>query len=612
MANDDATVELAAEWALWGKQGAETTYRILACSAGDLTAWDFSEAVVRYATGMSDRLPQYTVFWVPGSTGDPEFVGIAIHEHASYSQHDARSHYDTSGREIVYTRLYCVRYADLAEHRVTVTELRDAVGRLPSPDDTAPVTLRVAARPSGWPAAPEPADGAAPELAELVAALLLTTRPVCVVAPDMVPAPERVEFIDEVLSLLPYGLRATLSAATWVSPTAQGLKFRLFFASTRRDDDEQTHHVMWERRTAPQSLEPGSETASQYLDWLRNAGTRAKLILGQETAPLRFTRADVRRLVADLPRDLAVTDTLEDLAASLHEGDAPAATAEVRRLGRRRADRVSHVDREHYRNHILRLGLLGSHEGLAPSVTTAMYRALLRLAFEPPFSYADYCTIEDGIGEPPRGKLRSVLLGLRFTTFVPWLLVAKAEPRCSDGELITALAEQGIPAGIPLSDLLGGLADIRPAHRADVYDFAVLYLRTLAENAKAELTRRGYLADILEVVFPDQPTAQQTRLEDMLRSVHGGQFSRGHIRDLFREPDLRPTAAFEEAVARLASSSKAGRLIAEQANEARARRAANGEDRTENEAKPQERHLSALWPVLRHLAAALDGRRGLR
>ncbi|MGH3262805.1 MAG: hypothetical protein ACRDNS_12485, partial [Trebonia sp.] len=334
MANDDAAVELAAEWALWGKQSAETTYRVLACSAGDLTAWDFTETVMRYAAGMSDRLPQYTVFWVPGSTGDTEFVGIAIHEHASYSQHDARTHYDASGREIVYTRLYCVRYADLAEHRVTVTELRDAVERLQSPDDTAPVTLRVAARSSRWPAGPGSAVAAAPQLAELVAALLLTTRPVCVVAPDVVPAPERVAFIDEVLSLLPYGLRASLSAATWVSPTAQGLKFRLFFASTRRDDGERTHHVMWDRRTLPQSLEPGSETADQYLDWLRRAGPRAKHLLSDDTAPLRFSNPDVRRLVASLPKNLTVIDTLEDLAASINEGDAPAATAEVRRLSR--------------------------------------------------------------------------------------------------------------------------------------------------------------------------------------------------------------------------------------------------------------------------------------
>ena len=297
--NSGQAIELTAQWALWGADAADSTYRVLASSAGDLTAWDFEDIVGRYAVGTPDRLPQYTVFWVPDGKGSPCFVGITFHEYASFASRDDRSRYDAADREITYSRLFCVRYADLAEHGVTLTDLLSAAERQLLPTDKGgPVTLRITQEPVLW-SPPRPA-AVPPDLAEVVAALLLTSRPICVLGADEMPAVDRLTFVDRVLSLLPYGLRATMSAATWASPTARDLKLRLFFASARRDDSTGTHHVQWGQRGWGTETPPDSDVVRQYLAWLRNAGARATQLLEEETAPTRFSEADLHPLFSRL------------------------------------------------------------------------------------------------------------------------------------------------------------------------------------------------------------------------------------------------------------------------------------------------------------------------
>ena len=587
---------LTAEWALWGKEGNESDYRVLACSAGTLTPFDFAYFVRRYAPGTADRLPQYTVGWIPAEDGAPEFVVVAIHEHAPYrpARPGSRSRYDALGHEIVFIRLFCGRYADLAEHGVSYAELLNAVqhhelppqtvqeGEPGPPAATAPVSIHIPAEP------PRPVASPPEGLAEAVAMLLLTTAQVCVLGADEVPAADRLAFIDHVLSLLPYGLRATLSASTWASSTAQDLKLRLFFASALRDDGSRTRHVRWGQPDPTGFPEPDNEAARLYLGWLRRTGPRAKSVLAGQTAPRRFVDADIRPMVAALPRDLTVADTLEDLAASLTEGDRPAVGAEVRRLGHYLTSPLDPADRDRYRRQVVKQGLLKDHRRLDRSTRASVYRVLLSLAFETPLSYASYCEIEDAIGGPPRGPLRSVLLKLEFATFLPWLLAAKAGPEFTDEALMGALAEQGMSAVAVLTALQRNAENIRPAHQVVLYDFGVQYLRAHAEDARTELVRRGYLAETLEVVFPGDGQAQRARLQDTLRFVHGGPLTRGQIRELFADPKLCPTAAFEDAVTRLASSPKVGPFVAEQAAYARLRYAGDGEE-------PQAARGSRRW-----------------
>ena len=575
---------LTAEWALWGKQETDRTYRILACSAGDLNAADFEAAVRRYSSGMPDTLPQYLVFWVPGADGGPEYVGIAVHEHAAYSRRDPRSRFDASGREIVFTRLFCVRYADLAEHGVTFTELVAAAAehQLPPEDEIGPVTLLVGLGQSEQPdepAQPPLAPGGRRDLAATVAALLLTSSPVCILGAGGVTPEQRLAFIDQVLSLLPYGLRSTLSASTWASSTARDLKLRLYFATARPGSQARAHHVRWDQRDAAGLPAPESLAARTYLGWLRQTGSRARFLLIGQTAPLRFIPVDIETMVASLPDDLTVTDTLEDLAASLAEGDTGAVTAELIRLERHAGSPVSAADRDTLRHQVIRRGLLGNHPELKPSVKERLYRTVLPLAFPLPLTYGGYCEIEDMTGGPPSGTLRSVLMGLRFASFVPWLLVAKAEPRFSDGELMTALAKEGQPAAGLIEHFERDLELIRPRHRAAVYDFALQHLRDHGDDPRAYLTRRGYLTSTLAAAFPDDEEAQRVRLEDTLLFVYGPELSRGQIRELLGAPGLNITPALESALARLASLAKADRnkaerFVAEQADDVRARQAA--------------------------------------
>lgn len=78
------------------------------------------------------------------------------------------------------------------------------------------------------------ADAPADCLAMRVAAMLLTTKPVCILGADRLDVDARLKFLDSVASLLPYGLRSRLSASTWASGTFKGHKLRLFVASAER------------------------------------------------------------------------------------------------------------------------------------------------------------------------------------------------------------------------------------------------------------------------------------------------------------------------------------------------------------------------------------------
>jgi hypothetical protein len=307
--------QLTAQWALWGRRSADTASRVLASSDGTLKPRDFREVVERYASGAHNGLPQYTLFWIPGSessSGESStvqssraqsngaFVGLAIHEHARYARSDVRDRYDAAGREIVYTRLFCLRYQDVAEQRATFTGLLSAAEsqQLPPPDPAGPVTLRLD---PDWqvPAA----LGAAGELAATVAVLLLTTRPVCVLGADDVPALDRLAFIDEVLACLPYGVRASLSAATWASPTAHNLRLRLFFAGAERADGGVTTHVTWGQSARPDLSAAEHEPLRHYADWLERSGAEAAVRLGNQTDPVRFNADELRQAVASLPAD---------------------------------------------------------------------------------------------------------------------------------------------------------------------------------------------------------------------------------------------------------------------------------------------------------------------
>ena len=223
---------IAAQWALWGKEAYETGAHVLRCSTGPLRTKDFAEIITRYSPGDLDVLPQYTFSWIPDANREPEYVALGIHEFAptDSARADGRSQRDAAGRAIVFVRLFCVRYADLAKVSVGYQDLIQAAEQVQLPrSGSSGVPLVLSAKP-----APIFGRGAPRRLAERVAVLLLTGHAVCVVGAGDVSAAERLRFIDTAMAWLPYGLRATMSAGTWADSASQDLKLRLFFAGVPR------------------------------------------------------------------------------------------------------------------------------------------------------------------------------------------------------------------------------------------------------------------------------------------------------------------------------------------------------------------------------------------
>jgi hypothetical protein len=558
-----AAPAVMAEWALWGKERDESAYRVLRCSAGTFGLDDFHGIISRYASGNKEMLPQYTVCWIPAGAADQGYLAVGIHELADADPRLSGGRPRTAGgREIEYVRLFCVRYAELAERGVRYTDLVEAVRGYQLQADgqpqPIPVTLPETAKPSSLPPFLQ--------LAENVATLLLTTRPVCILGAEDADAEDRLHFIDLVMSLLPYGLRTTLSASTWASSTAKDLKLRLFFANAMRDDEGWTHHVTWGLPGELVFAATDDRAPLLYLNWLRASASRAEAELAGDIRPVRFSPADIRQMIATLPKDKSVEDTLGELANLLRHGDQAAVPAVVRRLRRYTTSQPDPAEREAYLQIIAKLGLLRSHPGIHPRTQASIYRVLLTLAFETLLSYRSYCRIEDAAGGPPRGALRTEMLKqLEFATYVPWLLTARAEPAFTDEQLMEGLAEQGISASTPLYELQRSAGNLRPEHRPVIYDFAMRYLITHAGDPRAELKRRGYHANTLEDVFPHDRQARRTRLEETLKLVFGEPpLRKGQIKELFESPATRPTKALEAAVKSL-SPAKAAPFIDEQA-----------------------------------------------
>jgi hypothetical protein len=544
---------VVAEWALWGKAPQDPEYSVLRCSKGAFGRGDFHGIITRYASGAKGELPQYTVCWIPEGNGRERYLAVAIHELADPDPRLSGGRVRASrGREIEYIRLFCVRYDEMAKHRASYADLVESVMEYQLPvglTDPMTVDLLESESPSF--------SGEIRALAGNVATLLLTTRPVCILGADRVAPQDRLHFIDAVMSLLPYGLHATLSASTWASATAQDLKLRMFFTNAERG--EGTEPATWGRPVRFDLSEPDRMTMRHYANWLEHGGSDAAEELADQTDPIRFDPDEIRHLVAELPKSRPTKDVLEELADAARHGRLPVVQSSVKRLRRRRVSPPSPEAREEYRQAIRRLDLFKEHPKLHHATRASVYRVLLDLAFAPQITYRDYCVIEDCAGGRPSEALARTMLnsGLTFTP-LPWVLTGRSVGQLTDLQLMTHLQEQGNRAAEPITVLSRSLDTVRPPHRPALYDFSVKYLRAYDAEPKAELTRRGYFADMLATIFLHDQQAQRIRLEDSLRFVYGRLLSDEEIAELRAQSNVRRTAAFDAAVARLTASPKAG------------------------------------------------------
>lgn len=556
---------IPAEWALWGKEAHETSYHVLRCSKGTLREKDFSETITRYSPGEIDDLPHYTVSWIPGSKREPEYIALAVHELAPSDPlpRGGRSSRDAVGREIVFIRLYCVRYADLTERArhyqdqaLGYQDLIKAVDGIWLPPEAAgPVMVDL-------PDALLPIVRRAPlrKQAEQVATVLLTGRQVCVLGADDVSAVDRLRFIDSVMAMLPYGLRATMSAATSASSTSADLKLRLFFASAPRapgllgDGRPRATDfcVEWGRQA---DVNLPDEAARLYQEWLEDVKSRAPAMLAEQGKPVRFAAEEIHRMVGNLPADKTVAATLDDLGQDLRAADRDAVNDAVKRLRRYLAGEDKPADtaatQRDYQHRVLRNRLLADYERLSPDLKGKLYDQLLPLAFGPALTYAGFHAIEESAGVPLPSSLRSALARFTPADELTYILTCGSRPRALD-----ELRAAGVPAPPtePLDAVIRGVmtGTLQPRHGQIVLGWSLRYLRRHSDDPGPLLAARGYLAPVCEYVYRGDQTAQVTQLRRVLDIVFGGQLGRPQIDQVFQafgHPGYPPTAALRDAVA---------------------------------------------------------------
>ncbi|HEX5303633.1 MAG TPA: hypothetical protein VFW50_42240 [Streptosporangiaceae bacterium] len=252
----EGLVQLDAQWALNGKDADGEDYHILACSTGPLSRANFVDAISRFQLGAVAELPQVSVSYARlRDRSGAGYLALAIDELAVGGQ---RLKNDRHGRPITYTSYFCLPYRPLAERAISYHGLYEALRGVTLPQTSGP-PLRVTLH------APAARSLVIDPLAMRVASLLLTGQPVCVLGAERTSIAERLGFIDAVMAVLPYGLRAGMTAATWTRATHRAHLFRLFFSSAPRLSSQPDHQVSWGE---PDQVVIPPGPASDYLDWL--------------------------------------------------------------------------------------------------------------------------------------------------------------------------------------------------------------------------------------------------------------------------------------------------------------------------------------------------------
>lgn len=295
------TAAVTAQWALWGKApGSAEDYQVLKTSHGAVSQHDFAKTISRFGTGTDQRLPQLTMSWMYAA--ETLHLGIAIQEWSGDGDHTRRG--------IARTRYFAVPYDQVTDRPVSYEGLHNAFGRR-FPPIADPLKVPVATL-NGVDIA-----GALTNTTMEAAALLLTGRPLCFLGGQNLDLQARVRALDAVAALLPYGLRAGLSASTWTNGSVMH-NIRLSFTDfAGKNANAVPFHGPF--RSAH------SELSRRYLDLLHTCPDPAGLIdrLATVTAPLSFdSRDDLRRALRILeehriapvayhaPQEAARLDTL--------------------------------------------------------------------------------------------------------------------------------------------------------------------------------------------------------------------------------------------------------------------------------------------------------------
>jgi hypothetical protein len=581
------TIPVVAQWALEGKQPDGEDYRILACSTGDLSRRHFADALGRFQLGELNTLPQVSVSYArlatpPGSS----YVALAIHWYATEDQRhaDGVSERDNQGRPTAYTSYFCLPYQRLAGAAIGYRAMHEALHSVTlSVADGPPIQVPIAMPTSRTPAAND--------LAVRVAPLLLTGRPVCVLGAEGTSLPERLEFIDTVMELLPYGFRARMTAATWTRTTNRNHRFRLFFSGAPRAD-EPDYVVTWGDN--PDLVSAPDREAGEYFDWLQdNVGQLAHLtdltselgfspkdtlqalesVLGTRHR-LQFRSSPGSRVPASRSGQPSGTAPLPPLQGDIGEETLRycAEHVELANPTRLRSDiaflrkfaegEIGEDWRARYRDLIAKLHLLRPGFLIDDKYQERLYGALLRMGFGTPLSYEAYCRVENSAGiTPGHTPHRELLVAIvkagmaepAVSAIVYWHL------RKTDQRKVSKWLVSGEVDAVQLIDLLAGDWTY-PEHARAVCDLTLEYLKRAPEHYQPQqvrlaLSQHGFLARALQLRHPDQDQYQVHALYRFLTAAYpqaaatpGQDLSKRAILQILNGTGAPPTPALLSAV----------------------------------------------------------------
>lgn len=560
MTGGGATVTVPVQWALQGKARDDRGFRVLACSTGDISEGNFTEILDRFAPGTLDWLPQVTVSYV--SVKDrPGYLSMAFHEEAGGL--------DRLGRDVTSTRLFCMPYQQLAAGQVSYRAMYERFERLRLPGASEPPFPVELSRPGGT--IPGDAARALP-----VVELLLTGNPVCIVDAGSTSVSERLVYIDTVMSLLPYGLRAEMAAATWTSSTYRGHRFRLFFSEAPRraaESGRDDHLVRW--RTDQMVIDRVAEPlvpayfGAEYREWLQKVldtpsvaselaldatarafkaedidqilegipakehkrlwsrpSKRRETPVRRDEAPVFGSRPGARPL--QLPAKPAAHDfidsRLDEIARRL-SGPAADPKSALDYLDALRADlsnaRPTDESRKRYRARIAACGLLREDIPVSAGKKVNFYRVLLRTAFGDTIGYLEYLEVENMLQELQEKVSEKLLQAIDE-------MLGAGSPIDSRALFVVRsyLKAKNLKSEFGPARLLKMAADreLSADHASLIWGATTEALRAarpaeMARDILPELQRRGFLAVELQERDPTDLESQVDALVDLLRAV---------------------------------------------------------------------------------------------
>lgn len=278
----DGPVRVTAEWALYTGSGSPPGPRLLSSSRGAAEPGGFEDVLAESAAAIPPGRLEVTISALAGP-GDGR-LGFVIHN--APRPWDL----DLGGDHPRVTACFSIPYDQLAAGPVSYRAMYDDLSelRLPVGDQG---MIETWLRPMTAPVTSLGQLGG--NYAMTAAALLMTAKSVCMLGANDLATIERLRFLDEVLALLPYGVRGQLPVATWVATGPQA--FRLFFGEAAAIAD--CHTVTWGQDAV---LPTNDRMADSYLKWLRENGTLPRSQLAKMTTPMQLDPAGIASILDGL------------------------------------------------------------------------------------------------------------------------------------------------------------------------------------------------------------------------------------------------------------------------------------------------------------------------